>query len=167
MSPDRLSLFSSPTPYSAPMILWFLKAKWNPILCALKLNRAALDVHWSPSGKAQKEGVDHTTHAIGNVEVREIWRLTGGCTGVLRSIVLCASWWFFVCLCFALLFQGQQFNRRYASFFFSGTKFACSSGAKTIAVSRLDRSQGSDWYVSTLIKGHKSTVSEARGPVSY
>lgn len=43
-----------------------------------------------------------------------------------------------------------------------GTKFACSSGAKTIAVSRLDRSQGSDWYVSKLIKGHKSTVRESR-----
>lgn len=43
----------------------------------------------------------------------------------------------------------------------AGTKFACSSGAKTIAVSRLDTSQGSDWYVSKLIKGHKSTVSES------
>ena len=42
----------------------------------------------------------------------------------------------------------------------TGTKFACSSGAKTIAVSRLEPSQGSDWYVSKLIKGHKSTVSE-------
>eukprot|EP00752_Nemacystus_decipiens_P010415 g9282.t1 len=66
------------------------QGKWNPILCALMLNRAALDVHWSPSG----------------------------------------------------------------------TKFACASGAKTIAVSRLDRSQGSDWYVSKLIKGHKSTVQQ-------
>lgn len=62
--------------------------KWHPILCALMLNRAALDVHWSPSG----------------------------------------------------------------------SKFAVGSGAKTIAVSRLDRSQGSDWYVSKLIKGHKSSV---------
>ncbi|CAN0515648.1 unnamed protein product, partial [Laminaria digitata] len=40
-----------------------------------------------------------------------------------------------------------------------GTKFAVASGAKTIAVSRLNRSQWSDWYVSKLIKGHKSTVS--------
>lgn len=46
--------------------------------------------------------------------------------------------------------------------FGAGTKFACSSGAKTIAVSRLDTSQGSDWYVSKLIKGHKSTVSKTR-----
>lgn len=64
--------------------------KWNPILCALMLNRAALDVHWSPAG----------------------------------------------------------------------TKFAVASGAKTIAVSRLNRSQWSDWYVSKLIKGHKSTVQQ-------
>lgn len=40
----------------------------------------------------------------------------------------------------------------------AGSKFAVGSGAKTIAVSRLDRSQGSDWYVSKLIKGHKSSV---------
>ena len=31
--------------------------KWNPILCALMLNRAALDVHWSPSGKAGEKGL--------------------------------------------------------------------------------------------------------------
>ncbi|CAM9288697.1 unnamed protein product [Ascophyllum nodosum] len=66
------------------------QGKWNPILCALKLNRAALDVQWSPSG----------------------------------------------------------------------TKFAVASGAKTVAVSRLDTSQSTEWYVSRLMKGHKSTVQQ-------
>lgn len=32
-------------------LLLLRKGKWHPILCALMLNRAALDVHWSPSGK--------------------------------------------------------------------------------------------------------------------
>ncbi|CAM9818336.1 unnamed protein product [Choristocarpus tenellus] len=63
--------------------------KWIPTLCALMLDRAALDVQWCPNG----------------------------------------------------------------------TKFAVGSGSKTVAVSRLDSSQGSDWYVSKLIKKHKSSVS--------
>ena len=40
----------------------------------------------------------------------------------------------------------------------TGTKFAVASGAKTVAVSRLDTSQSTEWYVSRLMKGHKSTV---------
>ncbi|CAM9830496.1 unnamed protein product, partial [Discosporangium mesarthrocarpum] len=64
------------------------QGKWNPTLCALKLDRAALDVHWCPNG----------------------------------------------------------------------SKFAVGSGSKMVAVSRLDSTHGRDWYVSKLIKKHKSSV---------
>jgi actin related protein 2/3 complex subunit 1A/1B len=61
---------------------------WNPILCVLRINRAAVDVQWSPDG----------------------------------------------------------------------SKFAVGSGDKCVPVCHYDNSQGNDWYVSKMIKKHKSTV---------